>query len=123
MVRTRSVSAILTMSCSLPRNAGGSASRHLQPGNLREQVQDLLRQAVGEVLVVGVAAHVGEGQNRDGGLLFCWLCAELLQRYPEFGHARKAVFRLLGQAPANDTLKLGGCLKRRRIVPHHRAHR
>jgi hypothetical protein len=34
--------------------------------NFGEQVQDLFGQAVGEVFIVGVAAHVGERQHGDG---------------------------------------------------------
>ncbi len=45
----------------------GSARDYFQPGNLCQGVDDLLRQAVAEVLLLLVAAHIGEGQYRDGG--------------------------------------------------------
>ena len=47
---------------------GRRARGHLQPRDLRQEIDDLLGQAVAEVLVVLVRAHVGERQHGDGGL-------------------------------------------------------
>ena len=43
------------------------AGRHLQPGDLRQQVQQLLGDAVGEELLLRVGAHVDEREHRDRG--------------------------------------------------------
>src|SRR5215467_6297970 len=44
----------------------GGAGRDLEIGNVGQEVDDLLSQAIAEVFIVGVAAHVDEGQNCDG---------------------------------------------------------
>jgi hypothetical protein len=44
----------------------GGACSDAQLGDLRQHVQQRLGESVAEVLVVGVAAHVDEGQHRDG---------------------------------------------------------
>ena len=44
----------------------GGARDHAQLGYLRQQVQQLLRDAVGHVLLVLAGGHVGEGQHGDG---------------------------------------------------------
>jgi hypothetical protein len=55
------------MSCSLPRKAKDDVRAvTLRPATVRQQVDDLLGQAVAEVLVVRIAAHVGERQHGDG---------------------------------------------------------
>src|SRR5579872_486332 len=45
---------------------GGGAGDHFQAGNLRQQVDDLFRESVAEVVLLLVAAHIGEGQHGDG---------------------------------------------------------
>src|ERR1700759_2555795 len=47
----------------------GSARGHLQFGNLRQEIDNLLGQPVAEVFILLVPAHIGEWQHRDGGLL------------------------------------------------------
>jgi hypothetical protein len=44
-----------------------STRDHLQPGNLRQQVNDFFRQTVAEIFLLLVRAHVSEGQNGDRG--------------------------------------------------------
>ena len=41
------------------------AGDHLQPGDLAERVDNLLSQTIAELLVVGIPAHIGEGEHRD----------------------------------------------------------
>ena len=48
-----------------PEREGRRARRHLQRVDLRQRVQQLFGQAVAEMLVVGVGAHVGERQHRE----------------------------------------------------------
>ena len=48
-----------------------SAGNHFQARNFGEQVQDLFGQAVAEVFILFVRAHVGEGQDGNRGLLWC----------------------------------------------------
>src|SRR5262249_43515063 len=45
---------------------GRRPRRDAQAGNVREGVQDLLRESIREVLVCGVVAHVDEGKDGDG---------------------------------------------------------
>ena len=49
----------------LERERGGTR-RHLQLRNLRQQVQQVLGDAVGEIVLVLVGTHVDEGQHRNG---------------------------------------------------------
>ncbi len=44
---------------------GGRAPRHSEVRELRQRVKDFLGNAVGEVLVVGIPAHVEEREDRD----------------------------------------------------------
>src|SRR6202030_2106072 len=44
------------------------ARRHPQVGHLREQVEQLLGETIGEVFLVVLLAHVDERQHRDGFL-------------------------------------------------------
>ena len=48
------------------------ARNHLEAGHLRERVDDLVREAVAEILVVRIPAHVGERQHGDGGCDMRW---------------------------------------------------
>ena len=47
----------------------GGARGDLEAGDVGQQVDDLLGQSVAEVLVVRVAAHVGEREHGDGWVL------------------------------------------------------
>ena len=47
---------------------GRCPRRHAQAGQLGQGVDDLLGDAIGEILVLGVAADVGEGQHGNGPL-------------------------------------------------------
>jgi hypothetical protein len=40
-----------------------------QPANAAERGDDLLDHAVGEIVLLGIAAHIGEGQYRDRRLV------------------------------------------------------
>jgi hypothetical protein len=42
---------------------------HKKRFEARERGDDVLDHAVGEVFLIGIAAHVGERQHRDGGLV------------------------------------------------------
>src|SRR5438552_1369354 len=45
------------------------ARRNFQPRHFSQRVDDLFGQPVTEILVILVAAHIGEGQHGDGGSL------------------------------------------------------
>jgi hypothetical protein len=45
----------------------GIASQHVQLASARQLGDDVLGEPVAEIVVRGIAAHVGEGQHRDGG--------------------------------------------------------
>ena len=40
---------------------------HLEPGDLREQVEQLFGEAVGEILLLFVGGEIDQGQHRDAG--------------------------------------------------------
>ena len=98
------------------------ARRDAQPADLAEDVQELLGQAVGEVLVVLVAAQVGEGEHRDrrrvlrsrlrGGGPGCFQRllhpAEIVV---QLERRLEAVARLLLEAAADDAIELAGKLR------------
>jgi hypothetical protein len=53
---------------------------------LGQGVDDFLPQGVTEVFIVGIAAHVGERQDRDGGRLFNWGTAGQFERSAQIGY-------------------------------------
>src|SRR5580698_10173158 len=73
---------------SLERERRGTRD-DLESGYVRQQIQDLLRQPVAEVFVIGVAAYVGKRQNGDGGFFLLGLHGDfLLQGSKQLGSAR-----------------------------------
>ena len=58
---------------------GRAASDHEHFGEACELSDQVLRHAVGEVFLLGVAAHVREGQNHEG-CEAAWLCERRLGR-------------------------------------------
>ena len=51
--------------CAVLVDEGGVAGDDEQPSDLGKTSDEVLREAVSEVVLVGVPAHVGEGQHRD----------------------------------------------------------
>src|SRR5579864_2681336 len=83
---------------SLERERRG-ARDDLESGYVGQQIQDLLRQPVAEVLVIGVAAYIGKRQNGDGGVFLLGLHGvTLLQGSEQLGSARESLGRMLRQA-------------------------
>src|SRR5437870_3416092 len=62
---------------SLERERRGTRD-NLEAGYLGQQIQDLLRQPLAEVFVVGIAADVGKRQNGNGGLFLLGLRSDSL---------------------------------------------
>ena len=62
---TLSLRAISAMSTSLPLNENDEARNDAQLWNLGQEIDQLFRDAIGEVLLVLVRAHVQEGQHGD----------------------------------------------------------
>jgi len=59
------------------------AGDHEEPADAGERGDDLLDHAVGEVLLLRVAAHIGKGQHRDR-----WLVGERQSGWPGSPHLR-----------------------------------
>ena len=117
MLATPSVSAILRMSVFCPLKAKAEVRAiTFRPGIFANALMIFFGQAVAEILLFLVTAHVGKGQHRDGRLRVLPLGRDSLKRNPEILHGQKTVRRLLGEALADDALKFGGCLQRRGIV-------
>src|ERR1039457_3152455 len=95
------------------------AGCHFESRDLCQSVDDLLGQSVTEVLLLFVAAHVGEGQHGDRWLPLRVWRPGLFQCRLQVGHALKPVRRAFGQALPDNLLKGGRGLKRRRIVAQH----
>jgi len=83
------------------------ARRHAQPRHLRQHVQQLVGQTLGEVLVVGAGAAIRERQHRDGrdtrrcgGRL--GRLRQPAQRVRQLARARVARGRLLLETAADD---------------------
>ena len=51
-----------------PKRKGRGSRRHLEAGQMGQRVHNLFREAVAEILVVRVAAHIGKRQHRYRGL-------------------------------------------------------
>ena len=69
------------------------ARDHLEAGHLRERVDDLFRETVAEILVVGIPAHVGEREHGDRWCAvrrFGPLRAQLLQRRFDVGSSSES---------------------------------
>jgi len=49
-----------------PEGEGGRTGGHFEAGNLGPVVDDLFGQAVAEVILLLIGAHIGEGQDGDG---------------------------------------------------------
>ena len=91
------------------------AGDHLEARNSRQGVDDLFGQAVAEVFVLLVAAHVLERQHRDRRSLAGGLRSQLLQCRRHFSHRLESPRRSLLQAGTNETIERGR-LERWRLV-------
>src|SRR5579863_246486 len=82
---------------------GGRARNYFQSRNLGEQVQDFFGQSVAEVFVLLVRAHVGKGQDGDGGSLGGGGCRwYLFERRANFVHGLEPAGGRLAQAARDD---------------------
>ena len=90
------------------KGEGGRARGDLEAGDVRQQVDDLLGQSVAEVLVVRVAAHVGERQHGDGGSLSGRPGGHLRQRRLHVRRLLEAIAGLFGQTSADDAFERAG---------------
>ena len=54
----------------LARNRFAYDERHVQAVDSGQGIDDFFRQAVTEIFVLGIGAHVGKRQHRDRGQLF-----------------------------------------------------
>ena len=97
---------------------GRGARRHPQVRHLREQVEQLLGETVGEVLLVPVLAHVGEGQHRDG---FLW--NRLRAGRDRSGAPRLAATPLRGDRPPRGVVHDDGHDGHQREPPDERTER
>ena len=93
----------------------------LESRNSSERVDDLLGQAVAEVLVLLVAAHVLERQYGDRLRALYVVRGERLERRAQLGDALVAPSRVLLQAAAHDELDCGRTFERRGLALQHRA--
>ena len=101
---------------------GRGPRRHLQPRQFRQCVDDLLGEPVAEVLVVLVAAHVGEGQHSDRGSLFRRSEFDGFQHGLHFRHGLIAIRRGLAQAALDDALDLRRPIQPLRLLVQDRRH-
>ncbi len=85
-----------------------------QPRHLDQRVDDLLAQPVAEVLVVGIAAHVGEGKHGDRSLVGRQV--RPFQRRAQVGHRREPFLARLAQATLHDADQLWRCFERTGLV-------
>ena len=103
-----------------PEGKGGRARGDLEAGDVGQQVDDLLGQSVAEVLVIRVAAHVGEREHGDGWVLIGCLHHGLFQSRSDVHHRLEAIARLLGQTPDDDPFESRRRFQRRRRLVHDR---
>ena len=87
---------------------GGRSRRHAQAFDLRQRVDQLLRQPLAEVILIAPRAHVGERQHRNRGKLFHRRCLEGWRRGLRPRHvARQRRDELVALAVARlDVLRL-----------------
>ena len=83
---------------------------------MSQQVDDLLCQSIAEVLVVGIAAHVGEGKHGDGRLLVGRLGHGLLQCGGYFAHRLKPLRCAFREAAPYNPLREGRRFQRPRLI-------
>jgi len=81
-----------------------------------QQVDDLLCQSIAEVLIVGIAAHVGEGKHGDGRLLVGRLGHGLLQCGGYFAHRLIPLHCAFREAAPYDPLQEGRRFQRPRLI-------
>ena len=84
---------------------GGGTGDDAQIGDVRQHVDDLFGQAVAEVFLLLVAAHVGEGEHGDGGARGIAFVLDLLQGCPDFRDGLETRGGLLGETPPDDALQ------------------
>ena len=88
----------------------GVARDHEEPAQLRQRGDDVLADAVGEILLLRIAAHVGEGQHRDGGPVGQRQCAAAPARpAPAPGHAARCARRRRSAGPCAATVRISRC--------------
>src|SRR5262249_4190446 len=91
----------------------GGARDHFQARRLCEQIDDFLRQAVTEILVVFVRAHVGKWENCNRRTSLTDSGRSLRESGLHCRHRLKTLGGLFGEATAHELLHREGCNERR----------
>ena len=91
------------------------------PGDARQRIDDFFGQAVAEILVLLVAAHVLERQHDDRRLFSGWRRRHVIERGSQLAHRLEAIEGPLGEAAPHDVVHGGRRIERRRIVAQQRA--
>src|ERR1700679_2839759 len=99
----------------------GGSSCYLEPRNLCQRVDDLLCQSVAEVLLLFVAAHVGEGQHGYGWLTLGARSQDPFQCRFQVCDGLKSIGWAPRHAPSDNLLERRRGLKCWRIVPQDTA--
>ncbi len=99
----------------------GRTGNHLEAVHLRQSDDDLFRETVAEVLVVGVSAQIGKRQHRDRRRHVGAVGRQVVQRGPDVGHRLEPAVGILGEAALDDLLQRKWRLQRARIVAQHGA--
>ena len=86
----------------------GAAARHPKAGNLRQRVQDLLGDAIGEELVVRIVTEAREGEHRDRLLVGGWAGERGGQQRLDVSSRLRAGAGLLVKATLDHPLKGSG---------------